>query len=410
MRAALPNRSRTSSMAASRPSSRPLNGSASCSGRSSSRLADGEADQREALLGDLGMHAGEQASGPRRGRRRCRPSARGSVCERVARVKSSNRIRSTTVRPTRSAARMPAGDPVDDGRPAWRRARPWSRADRPSARCEPIERRRRADAAPAGGRGCGRARAGGGPTPARASRPARPRRAAATSPTVPDAAVRAASPAVIGPDAPQPLDRQRVEEVELAIGRHDQQAVGLAHAARHLGEELGAGHADGDRPARPGRGPRARSCAAISTGVPDDPPQAAHVQERLVDRDALDQRRGVARTPRTPRGWPRRRPTSGAGRRSASGHSRRASRAAHRACGRRTPWPRSWRRARPRRRRPPACRAAPGRRAARPTRRTRRGRRAGSWQLGGRCVHHRTHVRTTGRGRARAGGCVSGCA
>ena len=36
-----------------------------------------------------------------------------------------------------------------------------------------------------------------------------------------------------------------------------------------------------------------RSRTAISTGVPDDPPQPADVEERLVDRDALHQRRRV---------------------------------------------------------------------------------------------------------------------
>ena len=42
------------------------------------------------------------------------------------------------------------------------------------------------------------------------------------------------------PDAPQPLDGQRVQEVQLAAGRHDEQPVGLAHGAGHLGQELGA--------------------------------------------------------------------------------------------------------------------------------------------------------------------------
>ena len=50
----------------------------------------------------------------------------------------------------------------------------------------------------------------------------------------------------LGPDTPEPLDGQRVEERRLAVGRHHQQAVGLGPRARHLGEELGAGHADGD--------------------------------------------------------------------------------------------------------------------------------------------------------------------
>ena len=67
---------------------------------------------------------------------------RGSVCERVAREKSSKRSRSTTVRPTRPALRI---------RRVTRSTRPIATAsisagdfgERPSARCEPIEPRRR---------------------------------------------------------------------------------------------------------------------------------------------------------------------------------------------------------------------------------------------------------------------------
>ena len=67
---------------------------------------------------------------------------RGSVCERVAREKSSKRSRSTTVRPTRPAVLI---------RRVTRSTRPIATAsisagdfgERPSARCEPIEPRRR---------------------------------------------------------------------------------------------------------------------------------------------------------------------------------------------------------------------------------------------------------------------------
>jgi hypothetical protein len=94
------------------------------------------------------------------------------------------------------------------------------------------------------------------------------------------------------PDAPQPLDRERVEECQLAVRRHDEQAVRLGDGARHLGEVLGPGHPHGDGQAdplanltpQPGRdlGRRAR-----------EPPHPAHVEERLVDREALDERRGL---------------------------------------------------------------------------------------------------------------------
>ena len=54
-------------------------------------------------------------------------------------------------------------------------------------------------------------------------------------------------PAGHRPDAPEPLDRERVEERQLAVGRHDEQSVRLGHAARHLGEELRPRDADRDR-------------------------------------------------------------------------------------------------------------------------------------------------------------------
>ena len=180
------------------------------------------------------------------------------------------------------------------------------------------------------------------------------------------------------PDAPQPLDRQRVQERRArSPGGHDQQPVGLGDAARHLREELRARDPDRDRQPDLARAPRARSRAAISRGVPAMSLQPAHVEERLVDRQPLDERRrvledledrlarlGVGRHPRRHDDRVRAQPPR--------------LRAAHRACARRTPSPRSSPRARRRRRRSPACRAAAGRRAARPTRRTSRGRRAGS--------------------------------
>ena len=58
-------------------------------------------------------------------------------------------------------------------------------------------------------------------------------------------------------DAPQPLDRQRVQEGELLAGGHLEQAVGLRHGARHLGQVLRGGDPDGDRQARPRRAPAA---------------------------------------------------------------------------------------------------------------------------------------------------------
>jgi len=49
------------------------------------------------------------------------------------------------------------------------------------------------------------------------------------------------------PDAPEPLDGERVEEGQLTARRHHEQPIGLGHAARHLREELRPCHPDRDR-------------------------------------------------------------------------------------------------------------------------------------------------------------------
>ena len=86
------------------------------------------------------------------------------------------------------------------------------------------------------------------------------------------------------PDAPDPLDRQREEELELALGLHDEQPVGLRGPARDLGQDLRPGDADAERqpgvlahlPAQP-RGELGRRLVA-----------ARHVEERLLERPGLD--------------------------------------------------------------------------------------------------------------------------
>ena len=94
------------------------------------------------------------------------------------------------------------------------------------------------------------------------------------------------------PDAPEPLDRERMEEVELAVGLDDEQAVGLRDAARHLRQELRPRHPDRDRQADP--------LAHVATqprrdlrGRSRQPLHPANVEERLVDRERLDERRRV---------------------------------------------------------------------------------------------------------------------
>ena len=73
----------------------------------------------------------------------------------------------------------------------------------------------------------------------------------------------------LGADAPQPAHGQRMQERQLAVGRHQQQPVGLGLLAGHLGEELGAGDADGDRQADPARAPAPAAAPRSAPGVPD---------------------------------------------------------------------------------------------------------------------------------------------
>jgi len=93
-------------------------------------------------------------------------------------------------------------------------------------------------------------------------------------------------------DPPQPPYRKRMQELKLAIGWHDQKTVRLGNPARDLGEELRAGDADGD-----GQTDDLEHVAPQLRGDlgrrPRDPPQATHVEEGLVDRDALHERRRV---------------------------------------------------------------------------------------------------------------------
>ena len=91
-------------------------------------------------------------------------------------------------------------------------------------------------------------------------------------------------------DAPQPGDRQRRQERGLRARRHDDEAVGLAQVRRDLGDELG--RRDADRRGQPDLGADAALiAAAISCAVPEQRPRSGHVEEGLVDRDRLDERR-----------------------------------------------------------------------------------------------------------------------
>ena len=94
------------------------------------------------------------------------------------------------------------------------------------------------------------------------------------------------------PDAPQPLDRQGVQEPQLVLDGYDEQPVGLAQGAGHLGEVLRAGDADRDGQPDPGAYVVAEPLRDDRRGAPDAP-QASDLEEGLVDGDALDDRRGV---------------------------------------------------------------------------------------------------------------------
>ena len=170
----------------------------------------------------------------------------GSVCDRVAREKSSKRRRSTTsgTRAARARRRRAMRSTIPTRTAS---SSSGDRRRRPSACCVPIERRRTPTCTGRGSRLWASAwslRPAARPTIATSAGSA----SRATWPTlvIPWSCSLAA---VTGPDAPQPLDGQQVQEGELAAGRHHEQAVGLGQGAGHLGQELRPRHPDRDRQA-----------------------------------------------------------------------------------------------------------------------------------------------------------------
>ena len=190
------------------------NGSASWTRPSSSRFVDRDADQGQARARSSAWRR-RAAPASRPGWSRSAAVARRSVCERVAREKSSNRSRSTTVRPTRRAARIRR---VTRSTSADQHRVDLGRRPRPAAQ-RPLrpDRAPAATCAPAAGRGSRRARAGAAGRP---SEQRHQRRLAERG----DLADRR-DPAVVQlvrrhrADAPQPLDRQRMQERQLPVGR-----------------------------------------------------------------------------------------------------------------------------------------------------------------------------------------------
>ena len=94
-------------------------------------------------------------------------------------------------------------------------------------------------------------------------------------------------------DAPQPPHRQRVQECQLAAGRNQQQAIRFGFLAGHLGEKFRPGDADGDRQPDPRPDVAAQPGGNLDRGS-GDPPQPADIDESLVHRQGLHQRRGIS--------------------------------------------------------------------------------------------------------------------
>ena len=225
-----------------------------------------------------------------------------------------------------------------------------------------------------------------GEATAHASRTAAPRRSGSSA---------ARSPIVVTPnsrrawarplaDAPQPGDGQRREEGRLGARRDDHQAVGLAQVGGDLGDELGRGHADRDRR---GRAPSATSALDRAARSPRRPRTAPRMPVTSRNASSIEigstsgvKRRRIVMTSRLTAEYL----APSTGRKTAVGQSaarrpqrhRRVDAELARLVGGRAD-DAAVGRAR-RRRRSPACRAAPAGRAARRPRRTRPGRRGGS--------------------------------
>ena len=259
--------------------------------------ASSAARRREDRAGLAPSPAAACASGsPARSRRSAaaattvRHARRAARIRRASRSTSATRIASTSSERPRPAARA-------------RAARRSSRAAaRPHAPRVAVVRERVQVAARRRGR---------------ASRRARASSSRATSPTV--VIPRACSFAAV--TRPTPHSRSTgsgCRNAELAVGRHDEQAVGLGHRARHLGEELRPRHADRDR--------QADLLAHLAPQPHGDldrrpgEPRAARPRRGTPRRSTAPRRAASCpRTPRTPPCSPPSRPTCAAARRPRAG-------------------------------------------------------------------------------------------
>ncbi len=306
-----------------------MNGSISCSAplRSSSETANPTSVRpRSAIIGAAAATSCRAVT-----RMVCvEEVAHGNVRDRVARPKSLNRNRNVTVRPVRPAARIRAGDPVDQvdhhrvdlgGRHgvAGAAKRALS-AHRPSAdaRRDPtlidVARQRAYSRRPIA------------PPTSEASVDSL---SSATSATVAMPCACSLS-AVLAPDAPEPVHRQRVQEVELAV----RAAPAAGHPAWLPGWRPWRGTCVRAMPTVMGSPTRSR------TSLPQpgrdlhrcarDAPQPGRRRGRLHPPKSARPAGWCRGRPRRPRRWPASRPTSWAAPPMACGHSRRAWTAAHR--------------------------------------------------------------------------------
>ena len=95
-------------------------------------------------------------------------------------------------------------------------------------------------------------------------------------------------------DAPNQPDRQRIEKLPLLPDRDDDQPVGLGNLRCDLGQVLRAGHADRDGQADLVLDPAANR-RRNADGRTEQGDRASDVEERLVNRDAFNQRREVVK-------------------------------------------------------------------------------------------------------------------
>src|SRR5581483_1430340 len=98
------------------------------------------------------------------------------------------------------------------------------------------------------------------------------------------------------PDTPDALDLERMQEVELVARLDDEQPVRLRDPARHLGEELRPRDPHGERQPDLRSDPLAQPRGDLDRR-PHAALEAADVEERLVDREPLDDRRRVLEEP-----------------------------------------------------------------------------------------------------------------